>query len=102
MKTIKRSALPWPSTATGRRKNSTTLPAFLLPTVEVIETMPGDTTVLARLAKGADSVINLAGIKDPKSAAQLRRRAESLKKALDKEGKAVRDILVKSLAGPKE
>ena len=46
-------------------------------------------------------LINMAGIKDPKFTGQVRRRAESLRKALDKEGKAVRDIIVKSLAGPK-
>jgi glutamate formiminotransferase len=46
-------------------------------------------------------LINLAGIKDPKFKTQVQRRAESLKKALDKEGKAARDIIVKSLAGSK-
>jgi glutamate formiminotransferase/formiminotetrahydrofolate cyclodeaminase len=46
-------------------------------------------------------LINLAGIKDPKFKTQVRRRAESLKKALDKEGKAAKDIIVKSLAGSK-
>lgn len=35
---------------------------FLLPTVDVIETDPGDPTVLARLATGTEAVVNLAGI----------------------------------------
>jgi glutamate formiminotransferase/formiminotetrahydrofolate cyclodeaminase len=46
-------------------------------------------------------LINLPGIKDQKFVAGVRRRAEQLKKALDKEGKAVRTILGKSLAAPK-
>ena len=46
-------------------------------------------------------LINLAGIKDAKFSDQVRRRAADFKKALDKEGKAVRDILAKALAVPK-
>jgi hypothetical protein len=42
----------------------------------------------------------LANIKDPKFPAQVRRRAEKFRKALDKEAKAVKSIVVKSLAGP--
>ncbi len=45
-------------------------------------------------------LINLAGIKDAKFVADVRRRAERFMKALDKEGKAVRAILVKSLKVP--
>ncbi len=46
-------------------------------------------------------LINLAGIKDAKFSDQVRRRAAGFKKALDKEGKAVRDIITKALASPK-
>jgi glutamate formiminotransferase/formiminotetrahydrofolate cyclodeaminase len=46
-------------------------------------------------------LINLGGIKDAKFADQVRRRASASKKTLDKEGKAVREIVVKALAGPK-
>ncbi len=46
-------------------------------------------------------LINLIGIKDPLFTAKTRRRAESLKKVLDKEGKAVRAVIAKALAGPK-
>jgi glutamate formiminotransferase/formiminotetrahydrofolate cyclodeaminase len=42
-------------------------------------------------------LINLAGIKDAKFVADVRRRAERFIKALDKEGKAVRSILGKAL-----
>jgi len=45
-------------------------------------------------------LINLAGIKDSQFVADVRRRAERLRKALDKEGKTVRAILVKSLKVP--
>jgi glutamate formiminotransferase/formiminotetrahydrofolate cyclodeaminase len=45
-------------------------------------------------------LINLAGIKDGKFVADVRRRAERLRKALDKEGKAVRSILKKALKVP--
>jgi glutamate formiminotransferase/formiminotetrahydrofolate cyclodeaminase len=45
-------------------------------------------------------LINLAGIKDNKFVADVRRRAERLRKALDKEGKAVRRILEKALKAP--
>jgi len=45
-------------------------------------------------------LINLAGIKDSKFVADVRRRAERLRKALDKEGKAVRRILEKALKVP--
>jgi len=45
-------------------------------------------------------LINLSGIKDAKFVADVRRRAERRMKALDKEGKAVRAILVKSLKVP--
>jgi len=42
-------------------------------------------------------LINLAGIKDAKFVADVRRRAERFMKALDKEGKAVRSVLGKAL-----
>jgi glutamate formiminotransferase/formiminotetrahydrofolate cyclodeaminase len=45
-------------------------------------------------------LINLAGIKDGKFVADVRRRAEHLRKALDKEAKAVRSILGKALKVP--
>ncbi|MBE0711117.1 MAG: cyclodeaminase/cyclohydrolase family protein, partial [Candidatus Aminicenantes bacterium] len=45
-------------------------------------------------------LINLAGIKDDKFVADVRRRADRLMKAMDKEGKAVRAILIKSLKVP--
>jgi len=45
-------------------------------------------------------LINLASIKDSKFVADVRRRAERLRKALDKEGKAVRSILEKALKVP--
>jgi glutamate formiminotransferase/formiminotetrahydrofolate cyclodeaminase len=45
-------------------------------------------------------LINLLGIADRKFVGEVRRKAERLKKALDKEGKAVRDILGESLAAP--
>jgi glutamate formiminotransferase/formiminotetrahydrofolate cyclodeaminase len=46
-------------------------------------------------------LINLGGIKDDKFAGQVRRRAGALRKALDKEGRAVRDLVAKALAGPR-
>jgi glutamate formiminotransferase / formiminotetrahydrofolate cyclodeaminase len=46
-------------------------------------------------------LINLAGIKDGAFADRVRRKAAGFKKALDKEGKAVRDIIAKALAAPK-
>lgn len=46
-------------------------------------------------------LINLPGITDRKFVGDVRRKAERLKKALDREGKAVRDILGKSLTAPK-
>jgi glutamate formiminotransferase/formiminotetrahydrofolate cyclodeaminase len=45
-------------------------------------------------------LINLAGIKDDKFVVDMRRRAERLRKTLDKEGKAVRSILGKALKIP--
>jgi glutamate formiminotransferase/formiminotetrahydrofolate cyclodeaminase len=45
-------------------------------------------------------LINLAGIKDAKFVADVRRRAERLMKALDREAKAVRTILARSLKVP--
>ena len=45
-------------------------------------------------------LINLAGIKDSKFVADVRRRAERSMKSLDKEGKAVRRILGKALSAP--
>jgi glutamate formiminotransferase/formiminotetrahydrofolate cyclodeaminase len=46
-------------------------------------------------------LINLLGITDPRFAARTRREAERLKKALDREAKAVKAVLVKALAPPK-
>jgi glutamate formiminotransferase / formiminotetrahydrofolate cyclodeaminase len=46
-------------------------------------------------------LINLQGIKDAKFADQVKRKAAGFKKTLDKEGKAVREIVAKALAGPK-
>jgi glutamate formiminotransferase/formiminotetrahydrofolate cyclodeaminase len=46
-------------------------------------------------------LINLSGIKDAKFTARVRRDAERLRKSLEKEGKAVRDILAKALDGSK-
>ena len=46
-------------------------------------------------------LINLAGIKDADFSDRVRRQAAGFKKALDKEGKAVRDLIAKALAGPK-
>lgn len=43
---------------------------------------------------------NLAGIKDHKFVDDVRRRAEGLRKALDKEGKIVRAVIAKSLSVP--
>jgi glutamate formiminotransferase/formiminotetrahydrofolate cyclodeaminase len=43
---------------------------------------------------------NLAGIKDQKFVGDVRRRAERLRKALDKEGKIVRAVIAKSLSAP--
>jgi len=45
-------------------------------------------------------LINLAGIKDQKFVGDVRRRTERLRKALDKEGKTVRDIVARSLSSP--
>lgn len=45
-------------------------------------------------------LINLAGIKDPKFVADVRRRAERLRKALDREGKSVRAVIAKALGSP--
>jgi formiminotetrahydrofolate cyclodeaminase len=45
-------------------------------------------------------LINLAGIKDRKFVGDVRRRAERLRKALDKEAKTVRAIVAKSLSAP--
>ena len=47
-------------------------------------------------------LINLQGIKDLRFAEGTRRKAAGFKKALDKEGKAVREIVSKALAGPKK
>jgi glutamate formiminotransferase/formiminotetrahydrofolate cyclodeaminase len=46
-------------------------------------------------------LINLAGIKDEAFSVRVRRRAAALKKALDKEGRAVKAILAKALPAPK-
>ena len=46
-------------------------------------------------------LINLAGIKDKAFSDRVRRKAAGFKRALDKEGKAVRDIIAKALAAPK-
>ena len=46
-------------------------------------------------------LINLAGITDAKFADRVRRRASGSKKVLDKQGKVVREIVAKALAGPK-
>jgi glutamate formiminotransferase/formiminotetrahydrofolate cyclodeaminase len=46
-------------------------------------------------------LINLPGIKDAKFSAEMTRRAAAFKKALDREGKAVREIVAKALAGPR-
>ncbi len=45
-------------------------------------------------------LINLGGIKDAKFADRARRRAAAARKALDREAKAVREIVAKALAGP--
>ena len=47
-------------------------------------------------------LINLGGIKDAKFTDQVKRRAAAARKTLDNEGKAVRDIVGKALAGPKK
>ena len=46
-------------------------------------------------------LINLQGIRDEKFSDRVRRQATGFKKALDKEGQAVRGIVAKALAGPK-
>jgi glutamate formiminotransferase/formiminotetrahydrofolate cyclodeaminase len=46
-------------------------------------------------------LINLAGIKDAAFAARVRREAAKLKKSLDRDAKAVKDIVARALAGPK-
>ena len=45
-------------------------------------------------------LINLAGIKDPRFVADVRRRAERLRKALDRQGKSVRAVIAKALGSP--
>ena len=45
-------------------------------------------------------LINLGGIKDRTFVGDVRRRAERLRKALDKEGRSVRTIVAKALAAP--
>ena len=45
-------------------------------------------------------LINLSGIKDAAFTARVRREAARLKKSLDKEAKAVKDIVAKALSGP--
>ncbi len=47
-------------------------------------------------------LINLGGIKDTKFADQVKRRASASRKTLDTEGKAVRVLVAKALAGPKK
>ena len=44
-------------------------------------------------------LINLQGLSDIKFTAKVRRRAAGIKKALDKEGRAVRDIVAGALSG---
>ena len=46
-------------------------------------------------------LINLQGIRDAAFAARVRRQAAGFKKALDKEGRAVREIVAKALTAPK-
>ena len=46
-------------------------------------------------------LINLSGIKDAAFTARVRREAAKLKKSLDKEAKAVKDIVIRALSGPK-
>jgi glutamate formiminotransferase/formiminotetrahydrofolate cyclodeaminase len=46
-------------------------------------------------------LINLQGIRDANFSDRVRRQAAGFKKALDKEGQAVRGIVAKALAGPK-
>jgi glutamate formiminotransferase/formiminotetrahydrofolate cyclodeaminase len=46
-------------------------------------------------------LINLCGIRDGKFAGEVRRKAERLRKALDKEGRAVRELVGRALAAPK-
>lgn len=46
-------------------------------------------------------LINLSSIRDAGFTAQIRKRAAGFKKALDKEGQAVREIVAKALAVPK-
>ncbi|OGD14131.1 MAG: glutamate formimidoyltransferase [Candidatus Aminicenantes bacterium RBG_16_66_30] len=46
-------------------------------------------------------LINLSGIKDAAFTARVRREAAKLKKSLDKEAKAVKDIVTRALGGPK-
>ncbi len=46
-------------------------------------------------------LINLGAIRDAAFTAQVRKRAAGFKKALDKEGHAVREIVAKALAAPK-
>jgi formiminotetrahydrofolate cyclodeaminase len=46
-------------------------------------------------------LINLPAIKDAAFTAKVKRDAARLKKALDKEAKAVKDIVARALSGPK-
>lgn len=46
-------------------------------------------------------LINLGGIKDAKFTERVKRQAAGFKKALDKEGRGVREMVAKALAGPK-
>jgi glutamate formiminotransferase/formiminotetrahydrofolate cyclodeaminase len=46
-------------------------------------------------------LINLSGIKDAAFTARVRREAAKLKKRLDRDAKAVKDIVARALAGPK-
>ncbi len=45
-------------------------------------------------------LINLSGIKDATFTARVRREAAKLKKSLDKEAKAVKDLVTRALSGP--
>ncbi len=46
-------------------------------------------------------LINLGAIKDTVFTARVRKQATAFKKALDKQGRAVRDVVARALAGPK-
>lgn len=60
---------------------------------------------LAAMAAGEGAydnvLINLQGIKDAAFAAEVRRKAAGFKKALDKKGKAVKEMVGRALAAPK-